>query len=178
MIETDTWLATAHVLGWSIHVGGAVTMEWVLRYAQRTMPPSQVGVVCQQSGHRYRWVALASIVVVGLTGLAMVIRFDDTDMLARTGAASLTLANAYGRTLALLVGAWAVVFAAVASMAFVLHPAQARRSLPDATKEEIQQERQRVGRAIRRMELALRTELVVSLVAIGLGASLRHGGLF
>lgn len=177
-MDGDTWLAALHAIGWSVHVGGAVTMEWVLRYAQRTMPPSQVGVVCQRAGHRYRWFALASVTVVGITGLAMVIRLDEADLIGRTGTDHLTLSSAYGRTLALLALAWAVIFAAVAAMAFVLHPAQARRSLPDATKEEVQQERQRVWRAIRRMEVALRTELVVSLVAMALGASLVHGGMF
>ena len=177
-MDSDTWLTALHVLGWSVHVGGAVTMEWVLRYAQRTMPPSQTGVVCQDAGHRYRWFALASVTLVGITGLALVLNLDEADLVARTGTDHLTLANAYGRTLVLLALAWAIIFAAVAAMAFVLHPAQARRSLPDATREEIQQERQRVWRAIRRMEVALRTELVVSLVAMALGASLVHGGMF
>lgn len=176
-MDIDTWLTALHVLGWSVQVGGAITMEWVLRYAQRTMPPSQVGVVCQNAGHRYRWFALGSVMLVGVTGLLLVLRLDPADLTARTGRDHLTLSNAYGRTLLLLTAAWAVLFAAVAAMAFVLHPAQARRSLPHATKEEIQRERERVWRAIRRMEIALRTELATSLAAMALGASLAHGGM-
>jgi hypothetical protein len=62
-------------------------------------------------------------------------------------------------------------------MAFWLHPAQARRSSPEMSQEEIQAERQRVGRAIARMDRVLKFELVASVVSIALGASLGAGGL-
>ena len=51
-----TFLATIHVIAWSIYAGGAITMEFILRDAQRTMPPAQIGVVCKRAGSRYRWV--------------------------------------------------------------------------------------------------------------------------
>ncbi len=64
----DTLLATVHALAWAVYVGGSITMEWVLRYAQRTMPPSQVGVVCKNAGTRYRWFALVSLLAIGASG--------------------------------------------------------------------------------------------------------------
>jgi hypothetical protein len=45
------------------------------------------------------------------------------------------------------------------------------------TKEEVQVERQRVGHAIQRMDRVLKLELVVSVVAMALGASLHAGGI-
>lgn len=174
----ETLLATLHVAGWAVYVGGAVTMEWVLRYAQRTMPPSQTAVVCKHAGSRYRWFALAALVVTGVTGVLSLLTIDDGELAGRFSNPELSLGDPYGRTLVLLGVAWLVLFAVLSSMAFWLHPAQARRSRPEMTKEEIQAERERVGRAIKRMEWALRTELIVSILAVGLGASLHAGGLF
>jgi len=173
----DTVLGTVHALAWSVYAGGALTMEWVLRYAQRTMPPSQVGVVCKRSGQRYRWFGLVSLAVAGVTGLAMVLRIDDADLAGRTGHPELSLADPYGRTLLLLAVTWALLAAAVGSMAFWLHPAQAKRSPAGSTPEAVQRDRERVGRAIHRMDRVLKLELLLSIVALFLGASLHAGGV-
>ncbi|MBI5947309.1 MAG: CopD family protein [Chloroflexi bacterium] len=153
-------------------------MEWVLRYAQRTMPPSQVAVVCKNAGRRYRWFGLVSVLVIGLSGLFMVLRLDDGELAARAGSPELSLGDSYGQTLLLLTAAWAVLLACVSAMAFWLHPAQAKRSRPHMTEEEVKAERARVGVAIKRMEHVLRLELVVTIVAVALGASLHVGGLW
>lgn len=166
----DTLLATAHAVAWAVYVGGSITMEWVLRHAQRTMPPSQVGVVCKDAGTRYRWFALAALVVIGVTGLLMTLRIENTNLLS--------LHDAYGRTLLLLTFGWVVLVATVATMAFWLHPAQRKRSLPGISAEAIALERARIGRAISHMDHALRFELIVSILCLGVGASLRSGGLF
>jgi len=173
----DTLLAWTHALAWAVYVGGSITMEWVLRYAQRTMPPSQVSIVCKRSGSRYRWVGLGALGVAGLTGALLVARIDTGTLLSRPGHPELSLFDPYGQTLATLTVLWALLVAASASMAFSLHPAQSRRSSPEMSQEEIQDERQRVGRAIARMDRVLKFELVASVVSIALGASLRAGGL-
>jgi hypothetical protein len=153
-------------------------MEWVLRHAQRTMPPSQVAVVCKKAGQRYRWFGLASLLVVGISGLFMVLRLDSAELAARAGHPELSLTDAYGITLAALAGAWFVLLAAVCAMAFWLHPAQAKRSRPNMAEEEIRRERARIGVAIKRMDRVLRLELAVTVIALALGASLNSGGLW
>lgn len=173
----DTLLGWLHAMAWAVYVGGALTMEWVLRYAQREMPGPQVGVVCKNAGMRYRWLALGCLLLIGLTGGLMLLRLDDAALLARPGAPVLSLSDSYGRTLLLLSVAWGLLLATVAFMAFVLHPAQRRRSKPEMTKEEVAAERQRVGRAIALMDKALRFELVLSVICVGIGASLHAGGL-
>jgi putative copper export protein len=173
----DTLLSWLHTAAWAIYVGGALTMEWVLRYAQREMPGSQVGIVCKNAGMRYRWLALGCLAVIGITGGWMVLRLDDAELLAREGTPVLSLSDAYGRTLLLLCVSWVLLAATVAFMAFVLHPAQRKRSKPEMTKEEVAAERERVGRAIGRMDKALKFELVLSAISVGLGASLHAGGL-
>jgi uncharacterized membrane protein len=173
----DTALAATHAWAWAIYAGGAVTMEFILRFAQRTMPPSQVAVVCKNAGGRYRWFALGSLLAIGLTGVLMVIRTSTADLAGRPGDPVLSLNDPYGRTLLLLSVGWLVLMGIVATMAFWMHPAQARRSRPDMTQEEIQAERRRVGRAISRMNHLLRAELVIALAMLAVGASLHQGGL-
>ena len=174
----DSVVAWLHVLGWAFYAGGPITMEWVLRYAQRTMPPSQVAVVCQKAGHRYRWFSLAALGLIGITGIVLWLRLDNADLAGRPRHPRMSLADPYGRTLLELAIVWVMLVALVSLMAFWLHPAQARRSRPDMPREEIQVERARVGRALKRMEIVLRSELVLSIVALGLGGSLHAGGLF
>jgi uncharacterized membrane protein len=174
----DTFLAAIHAVAWAVHVGGSITMEWVLRYAQRTMPPSQVGVVCKNAGTRYRWFALASLVAVGASGGAMFLRIDSAELMTRTGSPELSLGDSYGRTLLVLTVCWLALITTVALMAFWLHPAQRKRSSPDMTSQAIAAERLRIGRAIAHMDRALKFELVVSVISIGIGASLHAGGLF
>jgi len=43
--------------------------------------------------------------------------------------------------------------------------------------DEVAAERQRVGRAISRMDKALKFELLLAVVSVGIGASLHAGGL-
>lgn len=174
----DSTIAWLHAVGWAAYMGGPITMEWVLRYAQRTMPPSQVGVVCQRAGHRYRWWSLVALAVTGVTGILLWLRLDTADLANRPRHPRMSLADPYGRTLVLLAVVWVILVVFVAAMAFWLHPAQARRSRPHMTPEEVQAERARVGRAIKSMEWVLRSELVLSVVAVALGASLHAGGLF
>lgn len=173
----DTLLAGVHAAGWAVYVGGPITMEVILRYAQKTMPPSQVAVVCKNSGGRYRWLALGALLVIGASGLAMVLRLSEAELAGRPGDPALSLSDAYGRTLLLLGVGWVALFGMVATMAFWMHPAQARRSRPDMTPEEIQAERQRVGRAIFRMNRLLKAELVLAIAMVAVGATLHQGGL-
>jgi len=172
----DELLATIHAVAWAVYVGGSVTMEWVLRYAQRTMPPSQVGIVCKNAGTRYRWFALGLLVAIGISGGAMLLRIDGAELAAQNGG-RLSLDDSYGRTLLLLTVGWTALFVTVATMAFWLHPAQRKRSKPDMTAAAIAEERLRIGRAIKQMDRALKFELVLSVLCIGVGASLRTGGL-
>ena len=173
----DALLAWLHTAAWSLHVGGAITMEFVLRHAQRTMPPSQVAEVCKNAGMRWRWFALGALLLVGVTVVLLVLRLSEADLAARPGEPRLALDDAYGRTLVYLTAGWVLLIAAVSAMGFWAHPAQRRRSSPEMTREQIQEERRRVGRAIRIMDRILRFELVTGIICVAVGASLGRGGL-
>ena len=156
------------LLAWSVYLGGALVMELVWRPAQEHMPMSQIGVACQRMGRRYRWIALAMLCVIGVTSLTMLPgRAPDT----------LTLSSRFGRSVLTLVLLWFVLVALVASMAFSAHPALHVRMSSDLDPDARAAARAEVGRAIRRMDRILRSELVIALVATVFAASLPAGGL-
>ncbi len=162
-------LAAAYVLllAWSVYLGGALVMELVWRPAQEGLPMSQIGVACRRMGRRYRWIALSMLGLIGAVGLPLVL----------TGDGPLAVSTRHGRTVAGLVACWLVLAALVSGMAFLAHPALHSRTSAGMSPEERERARARVGRSIRRMDVLLRLELGVALVATLLGASLPAGGL-
>lgn len=164
-------LAFAHALGWATYIGGAIAMEVLWRPAQAHIPASQVNVVCQRMGRRYRWIALAALGVIGASGAVGL-------LVAQPGThPPVALTSSYGRTLLAVVAGWGVLVALVATMAVVAHPALHARSAAGLDREQRDAARLAVRRAIRRMDLMLRCELVVALVVALLGASLASGGI-
>lgn len=153
-----TLLATVHALAWSTYVGGAIIMELVLRYAQGSMRPSQVAIVCQRAGYRYRWVSCFCLVLLLATGLAL---------------AGPTVAGGPETIVLVALGAvWLALAAILALLSFYIHPEMHIRVSSSMTEEEVRQERQRVGRAIVRMDITVRIELGLAFLAILLGAGL------
>lgn len=163
---SDTLLTWVHALGWSFHFGGALVMELVWRPAQVGMPQSQIGVACQWMGRRYRWLSAVSLAVLGATGVIMAARADR----------SLSLAHAYGCTVAALVVLWLALATVLAVLATSAHPGLHTRMAPDATDEERRAARAAVARAIVRMDRLLRLELALSALALLVGASLHVTG--
>lgn len=157
-------LTAAHALAWSVYVGGAVTMELVLRYAQNFMRPSQVAIVCQAAGRSYRWWSLLALAILMVTGLPMAMRqpnaFDPS--------------TSFGMTLWSLCGVWLLQIAILALLTFRVHPDMHARMAVSLSEAEMQRERQRVGAAIRRMDQLLRLELAGGIVAVALGACLHQ----
>lgn len=153
-----TLLATVHVLAWSIYVGGAIVMELVLRHAQGSMRPSQVAVVCQKAGHRYRWWSCLCLALLLITGLAL--------------ARPIVSGSPEAIVLMALGAVWLALAMILALLSFYIHPEMHIRVSPSMTEDEVRQERQRVGRAIVRMDITVRAELALALFAVLLGAAL------
>jgi uncharacterized membrane protein len=160
------WWSFLHVLGWSTYIGGALVMELIWRPAQEAMPQSQIAVACQWMGRRYRWVAASSLVLIGVSGVPMLIRSDE----------SLTWSTSWGRTMAALILVWLAMSATLAGIAFYGHPSLHSRMSADATDEERKASREQVRRAIARMDKLLRLDLFLALLAALLGAGLHSGG--
>lgn len=156
-----------HMLGWSTYLGGALVMEFVWRPAQEAMPQSQIAVACQWMGRRYRWIAATSLALIALSGVA----------LAAGGDEELTLSNSWGRTLAALVLVWLALVVTLAVISLSGHPGLHTRMAADVSESERTEAREKVRRAIRRMDMLLRVDLALALLAALLGASLHLGGV-
>tara|TARA_B100002003_G_scaffold187783_1_gene176378 strand:- start:43 stop:531 length:489 start_codon:yes stop_codon:yes gene_type:complete len=157
-------LSAAHILAWSIYVGGAITMELVLRHAQQFMRPSQVAIVCQAAGRSYRWWSLVALSVLMATGIPMALRQPH----------AFDASSTFGLLLWVLCGVWLLQVTILALLAVRVHPDMHARMAAGLTEEEIGRERQRVAVAIRRMDRLLRLELAGCIVAVLLGAALHQ----
>lgn len=155
-------LSTAHVLAWCIYVGGAICMELVLRYAQTVMKPSQIAVVCQRSGKRYRWWSLFCLIALLATGIPLALQhpaaFDPT--------------TARGLVIWILCGLWIVQMTILGILSFRIHPDMHARLTTDMSPEQMQAERARVGVAIVRMDRTVRFELFCAIAAMLAGSFL------
>lgn len=165
-------LSVAHVLAWAVYVGGAITMELVLRHAQDFMKPSQIAHVCQYSGKRYRWWSFFCLVILLATGVPLALQ--------QPGSFDYTTPR--GMIVWFLCAVWVVQMGVLALLSFRIHPAMHARLTADMSPEQMTRERQRVGVAIQRMDRTVRTELAIALVAVFAGSALHldsmsaHGG--
>lgn len=151
-------LASLHVLAWSVYVGGAIVMEFVLRHAQASMRGSQVAIVCQKAGHRYRWWSALCLALLLVTGIAL--------------AGPIVPGSNEAIVVVVLGGVWLALVLILALLTFYIHPELHIRVSPSMSEDEVKSERGRVGRAIVRMDIAVRVELGLALLAMLLGAAL------
>lgn len=170
MAALRTVLAALHALGWAAYLGGALFMELVWRPAQEHVPPSQINVVCQRMGRRYRWLALSALALIALSGAGLVL----AEPPARRP--PLSVGEPYWAVMLALALCWATLVTLVSVMAVVAHPALHARTPAAMTPEERTAARDEVRRAIRRMDVLLRCELGVGVLAVALGTSVRLGG--
>ncbi len=173
---TSTAWSFVHIVSWSVYAGGTIVMELVWRPAQEHLPASQTAVACQWMGRRYRWLALTALLAAGVSGFVLLGRHDARSEHAAVDV--LSWSTSYGRTVLALIAVWMVLLAVLASLSVIAHPALHARTSSSLSEIERQAARLQVQRAIRRMDLILRLEVSLTLVALLLGASLRTGGLF
>lgn len=163
-------LLTLQIAGWALYVGGALSMELIWRPAQEAIPPSQINVVCQRMGRRYRWIALGALALIAASALGQLARSGEAPAL-------LSLGHPYGRTVLVSALGWGVLVAVVVTLAVVAHPALHVRMDGSASQEERARTRAAVAVAIRRMDHLLRFDLAVALGTALFVASLPWGGL-
>jgi len=143
-------------------VGGAICMELVLRHAQNYMPPSQIAVVCQNSGRKYRWWSCLCLGILLLTGGLLVAyrqQAPEQD-------------SPYWMILTVVCVVWIMQVLILAMLAYRIHPDMHLRVSASMSAAEISQERQRVAAAIVNMDIAVRVELLCALLAMMAGAAL------
>lgn len=152
-------MSAVAIVAWGVYVGGALAMELLWRPAQRHLPPGQTNVVCQRMGRRYRWLALGVLAVAAAATVS-------------GGDVTISLTSGRGRLGVALTACWVLLVGGVTAMAFFAHPALHARTSPSMSAEDRAAARERVRHAIRRMDVLLRLDLAVSMVAVLLAASL------
>jgi uncharacterized membrane protein len=150
----DIALVSVHVASTALYLGGAVTMELVLRYAQRELPGPQTAVTCQVSGRIWRWWAQAALVVAGATFII-----------------SATRAASPAAVLVVYLFIWCSLGAVLTVMSYRAHPALARKVSPDASFEERSRSRDELKKAIATMDRLLRAELGLATLLTVVSAS-------
>lgn len=133
-------------------------MEFVLRHAQASMRGSQVAIVCQKAGHRYRWWSALCLTVLLVTGITL--------------AGPIVPGSSEAIVVKVLSGVWLLLVLILALLSFYIHPELHIRVSPSMSEDEVKAERGRVGRAIVRMDIAVRVELGLAILAMLLGAGL------
>lgn len=146
------------LLAFAIYLGGAVAMELILRFAQEDLPGPQTAITCKVSGDLWKWIALVSLSITGVSIAAM--------LLLRS---SVIPSGWYGVATAGFGASWVALMSILIKMSFRAHPALAFRPDPSMPPEEFAETRRALKRAIRRMDILLRTELGI---AIFMGACL------
>lgn len=138
-----------------LYLGGAITMELVLRYAQEDLPGPQTAVTCRVAGDRWKWIALASLSTFGAGGILSVLLRGPL----------IPVAWGWAYTVGLIGSAlcWSFLMWLLVRMTFGAHPALSLRPDPSMPKAEFDQTREALKRAIKRMDRFLRAELFVAL---------------
>jgi uncharacterized membrane protein len=176
-LQTVIW-SFLHVVAIAVYVGGAVAMEWVLGPAQRAIPPAQAQIMGEQTSRRFLllvWIALAAIFITGVLRLIrrqlIVAEWPPFQM-------PLTLDFSYGRTMLVMVVIWLLLVVNGALITFLYRPRLLGRLAPGAGAAQVAADRQARIRAAGRIQTIVRVDLVLALVAVLFGVSLRLGGVW
>jgi len=163
-------LAAVHDLSVAVYVGGAVAMEFILGPAQKMIPPAQAQIMGQKSADRFLvlvWVSLLLILVSGLLRMYYNGVFSGPPVLSYS----------YGRTLSGLLAIWLVLAVNGGLITFVFRPRLSGKLGAGTTTSQADQDRGAKMQAATWIEYLTRADLVLAIVAVGLGASLLRGGL-
>lgn len=132
----------------ALYLGGAISMELLLRHAQRYLPGPQTAVTCQVSGKVWKRWGQGALLVWGASTLGLL-----AWVLPRA------LSRALGTAFFVV---WIALAGVLATLSLVAHPALAQRIRPNASSEERLRAREELKRAIRRMDVLLRVELALA----------------
>lgn len=135
---------------WAIYAGGAFAMEAIWRRTQPSLPQSQIAVACQWMGRRYRWMAAIALGAAAAGGSGV----------------EATAGSDPGPAGPLVWLGWLALVFVLALITFVGHPSLHVRSGADLSDEERAAARAEVARAIRRMDVLLRVDLVLAALTL------------
>jgi uncharacterized membrane protein len=179
--ELDMFLGVGytfvHSIAVAVYIGGAVAMEYVLKPAQRAIPPAQAQVMGQKTADRFLWLVWGALILILLTGA---LRLQHAGMLGWEWPffyGPLSLFESYGRTVLAMFLIWCVLVVNGLVITFVLRPRLAGRLSARTPASGVAAAQGSKMQAATWVERLTRFDIVAALVAALLGASLRWGGM-
>jgi uncharacterized membrane protein len=180
-LETVNWqlltYSFLHDIAIAVYIGGSIAMEYVLGPAQEGIPPAQAQVMGEKTSSRFLkfvWVSLGFIVVTGVLRLA-----EKGFVVADMPPFRFPLAwdQSYGRTVFAMALIWTVLVINGLLITFVFRPRLVGRAGAGITSTQVTARQDSAMQAAQWVQRLTRTDLVLSLLAALLGASLVLGGV-
>lgn len=164
------WAHILHIVAVALYVGGSVFLDLIFSPAQDSIPPSQASVIGQKVGRYFAILAWVSLFVIGASGLIQLYS------LGFMNDALYTTRHGYWLISKMLV--WLILAIDGAIMTLWLRPRlEGKLPLP-VVPEDADRKRADLIRAATLLNRLVRFNTFLSLVAVVIGASLPHGGLF
>ena len=165
-----------HDLAIAVYVGGAIAMEFILAPAQQSIPPAQAQIMGEKSSGRFLILVWGSLVLMFVTG---VYRLYWRGLLfgGSLFVAPLTLDSSYGRTLLAMTIIWTILVVNGALITFLFRPILSGKMKAGASQSQGRDAQQAKIRAATWVQYLTRTDVVLAIITVLLGASLSRGGL-
>ena len=165
-----------HVGAVAAYVGGAFAMEWILGPAQRSIPPAQAQVMGEKTSGRFLWVVWIALAVILITGVLRLEQLGRMSFSWPFFEAGMSLSYGYGRTVLALFIIWCVLVINGAIITFVLRPRLTGKLKARTSSSQVSATQTSRMEAATWVERITRVDLVLAVIAILLGSSLRWGG--
>jgi len=160
-----------HLLGIVIYVGGSFFLDVIFSRAQKYIPPAQASIIGQRVGRDFAIMAYASLAIIAVTGILQMHYLDlldNPDIFTR----------GYGRWLAIKMSFWLLLLVNGLVMTFLLRPRLEGKLPFRANPENAEKRRESMMAAALSLDRLVRLNLIISVLAAVIGASLRSGGPF
>ncbi len=159
-----------HILAIVTYVGGSFFLDIIFSRAQKYIPPAQASIMGQRVGRDFAITAYASLFVIAVTGLFQMyyLNLFDGDIFTR----------GYGRWLAIKMGFWLILLVNGLIMTVLLRPRLEGKLSFQSDPENAEKRREGMMAAALSLDRLVRLNLIISVLAVVIGASLRSGGLF
>lgn len=157
------FFSVAFALGWSLYFGGVLFMYVVWRPLQQDISPSHTAVICSLMGKKFKWIAGGSLILCGIGYIGLlnsVGSLGGISNLARQDQVR------FSTTWGLIGGAILVSLLSLNMiMGHILHPNSHSKLKLRVRKDNPDLLRKRKLAAIKRMDIALKVELILSFCA-------------
>lgn len=163
-----------HILFAATFVGSNVFLEFLLSRRLALIPPGQAARLSERLGLDFAVLTWLSLVAMGATGAVLLWKGGLLESLTYRE----FYTSGYGSALVTMMGLWFTLVVAGAVITFFLRPRVSPKLPMDATREEVDEARERGMRTAAWLRHLARYNLVASTLAIIVGGFLALGGFF